>query len=425
MAEETVLPMMFLFLFLLMKRRAEFESVSIERRNDVQRRLRMRQYFQQRQRKMILMVMARGGSRCNCRTRIWCKPRSSDWWERVVMKDFQPNDWLENFRMSKETFFHICNKLKPMVSRRNTHLRPALPLEKRVAVAFWRLATNVEYRTISHLFGIGRSTVCKCVREVCHAIVSLLKPLYLRMPSNQEFETMAQTFGRKWDFPQCVGAIDSCHIPIIAPPQYHKDYLNKKGWHSVVLQGVVDDTGNFWDVCTGFSGSSLDTKILRNSDLWRMATEGRLFPDCSKNIVGTPVKYLLIGSSSYPLQEWLLKPYSETAKLSQHQLAFNYKLNQAHTVIHDAFGRLKARWQCLLKRNDCSLELIPTMITACCILHNICEKHNDGFNNDWLGVLGQEEFPQPNQIVSDRRVDRQAEEIRQVLSTYFMGLEQS
>lgn len=371
-----------------------------------------------------MMVMAHGNSSTNCRKRIWCKPRSSDWWERVVLDEFQPNDWLENFRMSKETFFHVCNKLKPMVSRRNTHLRPALPLEKRVAVAFWRLATNVEYRTISHLFGIGRSTVCKCVREVCHAIVTLLKPLYLSLPSNDGFEMTAQRFVRKWNFPQCVGVIDSCHIPISAPPQYHRDFLNGKGWHSVVLQGVVDDTGKFWDVCTGSSGSSLDAKILRNSDLWTTATERRLFPDCSKNIIGTPVNYLLIGSSSYPLQEWLLKPYSEMEALTPHQLVFNYTLSQAHAIIDDTFGRLKARWQCLLKRNDCSLELIPTMITACCILHNVCEKHNDGFNSEWLGVLGQEEFPQPNQMVSDRTVDSQAEEIREALSVYFMGLQE-
>ncbi len=98
------------------------------------------------------------------------------------MREFQASDWLQKFRMTKETFFLLCGKLKPRLSRQDTRLRPALPLEKRVAVALWRLASNVEYRTISALFGVGRSTVCKCVRDVCHAIVLLLRPLYLRSP---------------------------------------------------------------------------------------------------------------------------------------------------------------------------------------------------------------------------------------------------
>lgn len=42
-------------------------------------------------------------------------------------------------------------------------------------------------------------------------------------------------------YPLCVGAIDSSHIPIIAPQE---DAAACKGWHSVVLQAVVDHI--FW-----------------------------------------------------------------------------------------------------------------------------------------------------------------------------------
>ena len=30
------------------------------------------------------------------------------------------------------------------------------------------------------------------------------------------------------------------------------------------------------------------------------------------------------------------------------------------------------------------IEHIPTVITACCILHNICEAHGDRFNEKWI-----------------------------------------
>ena len=40
----------------------------------------------------------------------------------------------------------------------------------------WRLATNTEYRTISALFGVGRSTVAEVVVDTCAAIRRELMP---------------------------------------------------------------------------------------------------------------------------------------------------------------------------------------------------------------------------------------------------------
>ena len=53
-------------------------------------------------------------------------------------------------------------------------------------------------------------------------------------------------------------------------------------------------------------------------------------------------------------------------------------------MIENAFGRLKGRWRCLLKQNDINTEDISTIITACCVLHNICEVHKNDFNDEWL-----------------------------------------
>ena len=39
---------------------------------------------------------------------------------------------------------------------------------------------------------------------------------------------------------------------------------------------------------------------------------------------------------------------------------------------------------------------VPNVILACCALHNICEVHNDSFNDEWL--LGSNEFDQPQQV---------------------------
>ena len=43
---------------------------------------------------------------------LWRYERSSTWWDRIVNQSFNERDWLENFRMSRETFVYLCSELK-------------------------------------------------------------------------------------------------------------------------------------------------------------------------------------------------------------------------------------------------------------------------------------------------------------------------
>ena len=98
---------------------------------------------------------------------LWVKQRSSYWWDHVVNSMFTPYDWIENFRMSQETFLYLCSELRESVERNDTIMRKAIPVEQRVALTLWFLSTNTDYRTIGHLFGVSKSTVCIVTKEVC------------------------------------------------------------------------------------------------------------------------------------------------------------------------------------------------------------------------------------------------------------------
>ncbi|XP_065515066.1 uncharacterized protein LOC136003381 [Lathamus discolor] len=385
-----------------------------------QRRAWLRHYYSQRQKRlMTLLIARRRRTSCYFYPRAWPGVRGADWWERVVLKEFSPRDWLEKFRMSKETFFYICNQLRPGLAPHSAHFHPTLPLEKRVAVALWHLATNVEYQTLSPLFGVGPSTVQTCVREVSYAVVLLLKPLYLRLPNEKELENMVRIFRTRWGFPHCIGALDSLHIPIHPPLRLSADYCNGQGWHSILTQATVDGLGQFWDVSTAFPGSMENSAVLESSSLWVLAKEGRLCPNPPKHFMGKAQKYVLLGDATYPLQDWILKPYQEDETLTQRQLQFNYRLKRAHSVIENAFLRLKARWQILLKCDDCSLELLPTLVLACCILHNVCEAHDNPFNQEWLEGTEPTELPKPCQPAPTAMEDGRAEQVRELMCQYF------
>jgi len=82
-----------------------------------------------------------------------------------------------------------------------------------------------------------------------------------------------------------------------------------------------------------------------------------------------------------------MKPFAHNTDLSEQQRNYNYRICKARIVTEIAFGRLKARWRWLLKRNEMLVENIPNVITAACVLHNICEIHHDHFNDSCYKTL--------------------------------------
>jgi len=87
-----------------------------------------------------------------------------------------------------------------------------------------------------------------------------------------------------------------------------------------------------------------------------------------------------VGDSAYPMLTWLMKPFLYNSSLSAEQRTYNYCIFRAHIVVENAFGQLKARWRRVSKRLDADIDNIPTIITACCMLHNMCEVHREALN---------------------------------------------
>ncbi|EMP28952.1 hypothetical protein UY3_13982 [Chelonia mydas] len=163
----------------------------------------------------------------------WAWQTSTDWWDCIVLR-------LQNFCMRKATFLELCELLSPTLKHRNTKMRASLTVEKRVVIALWKLATPDCYQSVNQ-FGVGKSTVGTAVIQVANAITDVLLSMEVTLGNVQVTLDGCAAMG----FPNCGGAIDGTHIPILAPDHLANQYINRKGYFSMVLQALVDHKGRF------------------------------------------------------------------------------------------------------------------------------------------------------------------------------------
>ena len=246
------------------------------------------------------------------------------------------------------------------ISYARTNMRLAIPVQKRVGLALWRLATGNSYRATGLIFGVGRCITLKLKEDGND---------YIKFPKGEaETRDAIEAFQEVSSFPQVVGAIDGSHIPIAAPNEDANGYYNRKQFHSAVLQGAADPKGHFIHVSTGYAGSIHDARVLRMSSLINEVENGRiLVSPILRTGHDEDIKPLLVADPADKLTNWCMKPYPETAAITASQRAFNKALSRATLVIEQAFEMLQGRWRCLLDKLDDSIDKIPQTIIACCI----------------------------------------------------------
>ena len=157
-----------------------------------------------------------------------------------------------------------------------SNFRSPISVEERVAVTIWKLATNVEYRTLSALFGLGRSTICTIVVNTCQAIATHLLPECVQIPNDNRMKKVVEGFEKYWG--------------IVRPQESASDYYNRKGFYSIIMQAVVDFRGLFTDVYIGWPGKVHDARVFVKSSVYLKGKNGTLFPpDLKRTLCGVEV----------------------------------------------------------------------------------------------------------------------------------------
>ncbi|KAM7309951.1 protein ALP1-like [Ixodes scapularis] len=292
------------------------------------------------------------------------------------------SDFFRYFRMTPQRFDHLLSLVGPLLQKKATFFREPISPAERLSFTIRCLAHGSSQQLASMCYRIGRSTASNILRETCWALHHILDPLYRPAPDTAQWERIAAEFGRLWNFPNCVGALDGKHVAIQALSGAGSDTFNYKGFHSTVLMASCDATYKFTLVDVGQPGRFSDGGVFRESEMGRSMLSGELGLPPAGLLPQTETKlpFVFVGDEAFPLLPNLMRPFPRR-ELQLLSRVFNYRLSRARRIIENAFGILVARWRIFRQPIQASEETLEAVVWACVNLHNylrVCDESEQG-----------------------------------------------
>ena len=167
--------------------------------------------------------------------------RNTGWWDKV-WNTYSDTRFKKTFRISRSTFKFILNRIGPFLARQTVTEEPISP-ELRLAICLYRLGRGDYLFTIAEMAGLGVSTVCLIVQEVCQVLVDHLwsECVSCHMPNTHgDFKKKILDMEEFWQFSCCWAAIDGCHLQMKCPPgglEACKEYHNFKNFLFCCIDG--------------------------------------------------------------------------------------------------------------------------------------------------------------------------------------------
>lgn len=275
-----------------------------------------------------------------------------------------------------------------------------------------------------------------------HAIIRIGLLFFFQVPNNEdEWLEVAKGFRDRWNFPNCVGALDGKHVVIIKPSRSGSTFLNYKNTFSIVLMAIVDADYKFVYVNVGAQGRISDGGVFNQckfAESLNTNTLGLPQPDVlPSSELRTP--YVLVADEAFPLTTAIMKPFPRRG-LAKHERVFNYRLSRARRVVENAFGILSAKFRVFRSPIALKVSTVRKIVLATTCLHNFLRKStNERDENEFMDSVDFEDTESATMnegswrtqheegglrslpLSGSGRMSKNAKEQRLQLAKYFVG----
>ena len=355
----------------------------------------------------------------------------------LLVKDLALCDhemFFSQFRMSPTKFEELLSYVAPLIIKASEKREPIGPSE-RLCVTLRYLVTGDAQSTISLSYRISKTSVSRIIKETTDALWKVLSEReFIKAPSSEEeWVEIADQFERKWNFGNCIGAIDGKHVLMQAPPRSGSYFFNYKKTHSIVLMAVVNSNYQFTMVDIGDAGRQSDGGVFAVSNIGRALDEGLLNIPPPRRLYGDTklFPFVLVGDEAFPLKEYLIKPYARASIKEKEQVA-NYRISRPRRVVENTFGICASRFRIFRRPIIASVDTVTSITKAVVALHNYLmhgrefgpknDYYLEGFaNGDWKKEHLKTNGLHPLPSVGAHNYSRDAKKIREEFRDYFWG----
>lgn len=163
---------------------------------------------------------------------------------RDTLNPFQVSEssFKKSYRMNQTIALILIDLLKP----HDLHPWSDIPFYLRVLAAINFFATGSYQNPVGHnkYINVSQASVSRAIDAVCELVIRQLRH-YIKFPTTVvEKNRIKGEFQEKFGISNTIGAIDCCHIAIIAPPQGDAEkpprlYRNRKRFYSINVEAVI------------------------------------------------------------------------------------------------------------------------------------------------------------------------------------------
>lgn len=302
------------------------------------------------------------------------------------------------FRFDRQGILYILDEIQSItdllepISGRKCNLSPVIQL----CTALQYYASGAFQLVTGDTVNISKSSVSKCVDRITDSLC-LLVPDHIKYPEGQRATDIKSSFYEDFNIPNVTGLIDCTHVETMKPPMDQDTFINRKGRCTVNCQVVCDNMYIITNAVARWPGSTHDSKILSNSDLYDEFENG--------NREG-----LMLGDSGYPNKDWLLTPFLNPR--SQAEENYNRAHKACRAQIERTIGILKIRFACLANKMRFKPGKCCRVFLACCVLHNMAMKRR-------MAEVGGDYPPYEDTFVHDQQDARNYTVRDRIVRQYF------
>jgi len=333
----------------------------------------------------------------------------------------RPDLFRQQARISPNAFALLVSIIQPMPCfNTNSHV-PQIAIEKQLLLTLKRLGSYGNGSSLANLAqwaGVGEGTVDKVTRRVLQAVIeSGLRERHVFWPASgsgrreRAKKIVAEKVIAGWNGGWCM--IDGTLVPLYSKPHYFGErFFDRKSNYSVNVQVCNKYAFNccysymirvakrnlqiintpdlrIIDYSVGFIGSTPDATAWKNT---RLAKDHESLLEHDE---------WCWADSGYPIEPWLITPYTAPASNKPDNKAFNYYFSSVRVGSEHAIGYLKGRFPSLRElrlaiRCKEDLEMLAIWLHTCIIIHSYAidvEKSMDIYQDEFLvsGIEGQPE----------------------------------